>query len=65
MKTVYWSVIGRNAGFYLIEFWSKPDRSNVLKAKLVTTEGAKLRRWIENETGMKHFELEHVKGDYR
>ena len=56
-KVVFWKISQRGAGWYIIRFWRKPDRSDALQERMVTIAQDKLRTMIENTTGLKGFEL--------
>lgn len=62
-KTVYWSVskVRDKRGYYVISYWTKPDQSNLLKLKLLSFEEDKLRAALEDELGIKHFNLKFEK----
>lgn len=61
MKTIWWSFdpkVKKN-GYFIVEFWSKPDRSNVLKLKVISPNDEHVRRQIEDELGIKKFDLKY------
>lgn len=60
MKTVYWTVAERGTGFYKIDFWTKPDKSNSLNFKVVTLDEEKIAKRIANIIGTDHFDLVQV-----
>jgi hypothetical protein len=61
MKTVYWRLKDHQSGAWTVEFWTKQDRSNALTATFVTLTEDTLRKRIEQETGMKNFDIYQVK----
>lgn len=66
MITVYWTVKFKDAGLYVIGFWTKPDKSNMIEFKAVTMEAEKLRNKITSITGNANFTMDYVKAtDFR
>jgi hypothetical protein len=56
-KVVYWKISQRGAGWYIVRFWQKPDKSDALQERMVTIAEKNLRTMIENTTGLKNFDL--------
>lgn len=61
MKKIYWRLAERGTGFWIVEFWTKGDKSNVVSQRMVDVSHAKLEGMVEQITGMKRFELIQVK----
>ena len=59
--TVYWRVMQQKMQGYMVEFWTKEDKSDSLKNIMVTLEEAKMRARYEALTGKKRFVLKQVK----
>ena len=57
IPTVYWRIKERRMHSYLVEFWTKRDKSNALTATMVVLDDEKLRSKVEHLTGRKHFGL--------
>jgi hypothetical protein len=55
--TIFWRIKAREGSAYVVEFWTKKDKSNALTAKMVTTDEEKVRRMIVNHTGHTNFEM--------
>ena len=54
---INWRIKGRDGAAYVIEFWTKKDRSNAITARLVTVDEEKVRRTIVNSCGHTNFEM--------
>jgi len=61
MKHVYWQVKKKEVGYWLVEYWTKPDKSNAITTRMVTLEETKLRYNIKITTGLEEFTMEQVK----
>lgn len=60
-KTVYWAIKGWGQGLVIIEFWTKPDKSNAIEEKFVKWDDEKVRKRVEIVTGLRNIKLEFVK----
>jgi hypothetical protein len=63
-KKIYWQLVKikpQMSGVYWIEYWSKPDRSNVLREKFVQLTEERIRQRIEVVTGQRNFDLVEFK----
>jgi hypothetical protein len=60
-QIILWRIKGVNKHNYMIEFWSKPDRSNALTTVCLTLDDAEISQKVKNITGKVHFDLEEVK----
>ena len=60
-KIVHWTLKGRDGAAYIIQFWTKDDKSNALTFKAVTMAEDKIRNKITQMTGNERFTLNFVK----
>ena len=57
-RIIYWRVYKQKPASIIVEFWSKPDRSNTL---ILSVQNKKdIAQRITDITGLRHFELVEV-----
>ena len=61
VTVVYWRIVSHSDGAYVIEFWTKDDKSNALRFTSVTHDEEKVRRRVTSITGKERFILSQVK----